>query len=114
MTRIDNVDRILLLMRAQLERLDKKKYSERSVRPGRQSSRDGHIDRLKAIAASQDASVDSIGRAFVHCILSDAFGAETAQAADFTHLGDRVYHIIKSDDASRELLQRVLQGLTET
>ena len=111
MTRITNVDQVLMLLRQQLQHMSK---SERSKRSGKASTaatgqRRPALGRIEAISRSDDLSEDELARTLVGALLVDEFGEAVANDPKFQQLVGEVHRIIGSDTDSRRLLRDALQ-----
>lgn len=112
MTRITNVDQILILLEAHLERLERRK---RAGAPKLQSQHDepeGSLDRVRRLTSAEGLSDLDTGRALVSALLTQEFGAKAAADLAFHNLVERVTKAILADPAGAVLLQRALGQLS--
>lgn len=113
MTRISNVDQILVLIQAHLERLEKSKKSARSGKTRRPATTArAPLERVRELAAADSASQAELGRALLAALLSQEFGDELAADVRFQDLVDRVNDTIAADQNASALLQRAVTQLT--
>ncbi len=109
MTRITNVDQVLLLLRSHLQR------SERSRRTSKADAarliRRSPLERIGEIAAGDQSSDEDIRRALVAGILTEELGAGFASDARFQDLVNDVVRIISGDEQTRALFDKALEQL---
>jgi hypothetical protein len=111
MTRISNVDHVMLLLRQQLQRMSK---TERQRRSGNVSSttserREPALGRIEEITRADELSDDDLARTLVGALLVDEFGEAVANDPKFHTLVGEVHRIIASDADSKALLQDALK-----
>lgn len=110
MTRISNVDQVLLLLRQQLQRMSK---ADRSRKSGATSStsrkRETAARRLEAIVQRDDLADDDLARTLLGALLVDEFGEAAANDHKFQRLVDEVYRVITSDTQARSLLESAMR-----
>ncbi|HZF44888.1 MAG TPA: hypothetical protein VEZ26_01020 [Sphingomonadaceae bacterium] len=113
MTRINHVDQVLLLLRQQLQRLDK---STRS-RKGSTSSAAGAqrrptaAGRVEAVLRADDLSDEDLARTLISALLVDEFGEAAANDPAFQNMASEVHRIIASDPQAAGLLVEALKGV---
>ncbi|MEO1045890.1 MAG: hypothetical protein AAFX04_10655 [Pseudomonadota bacterium] len=114
MTRIDQNQQLIALVRQQLERLSK---TRKAVRP-KTSAGDGSADsdRLSALQrldALKQAAPERLHRALIEGLLLEEFGDGVANDARFQNVVDRVLMLLRSDAETQRLLDRVVDRMTE-
>jgi hypothetical protein len=115
MTRVTNVDHILLLLQAQLERMERQKRMAEATKP--RTARGGAQDSLahvRALAGADGHADSDIERALVAALLTQEFGAETASDAGFQVIVERVAKAIAADDEGASLLRRAALSLAKS
>jgi len=111
MTRVGNIEQVMLLLREQLQR------SSRARAPaGKEAGRIGGatlrpLDRVRALAAFEDLPEKELRRAVVRGILSEEFGDAVGVDAAFTRLIDDVAHAIEALPGGPELMAQAIAQL---
>jgi hypothetical protein len=103
---ISNVDRLVLLLRQRL--------SERSRGGAGATRRDraaAKPDAVRALDGVRDLDDRQLRRALVQNVLTDQFGAEMINEAQFQQMVDRVTETIEDDAAASALLGRLVAEL---
>lgn len=113
MTRISNVDQVLMLLRQQLQRLGK---SDRSAKGSgtaaiRAERRPPAPARIEAVLRNTALSDEELARALIQAMLVDEFGEAIANDHKFQHVSAEVYRIIAQDGETRRVLSAALAGL---
>ncbi len=113
MTRVSNVDQILVLIQAHLDRLEKtkKRPNADKARRAPHSSRPP-LERVRALAAADGASQKELTRALVAALLSQEFGDERANDLQFQNLVDRVNDALLADEHAASLVANAIGQLT--
>jgi hypothetical protein len=115
MTRISNVDQVLLLLREQLQRAGKRRETARKSRTGRADPMAARpLDRVRALAALDTLNEDEVRRAVVRGILTEEFGEGVGNDAALQRIVDDVVRIIGEAPGGSELLNRAVAQLKET
>jgi|GEM_PF-770639 len=111
MTRISNVDQVLMLLRAQLQRMSQSGKSRKSSPAAPQSAnrRETAASRLEAIARTDGLSEDELARTLLGALLVDEFGEAPANDHKFQRMVSEVHRIITSDPQARKLLGEALE-----
>lgn len=117
MTRITNVDQVLLLIRQQLQRL-----STGSGAPSRKSRTDAAqgarrqsaLGRLSALGRIEDLAESDLEQSLVRALLTDEFGDGLANDPRFLRVAGEVSRIIASDDETRSLLRQAVRRVRES
>jgi len=112
MTRINNVDHVLLLLRERLQRLDGKgkTKAEGTASTGRadantRRSLSDALDRIRAL------DPDEAGRALVMAVLTERFGEEVVNDASFQIVVAKVNDILAADPQLSDLLRSSVEGI---
>ncbi|MBY0563052.1 MAG: hypothetical protein K2P58_02600 [Hyphomonadaceae bacterium] len=114
MTRISNVDQILLLIQAHLDRLEKSKKSSRTDRSRRAAfAARPPLERVRELAAADSASQSELARALIAALLAQEFGNELANDIRFQDLIDRVNDALTADEHASALLASAIGQLAE-
>lgn len=113
MTRISNVDQVLMLLRQQLQRLGKSDRSRKGGAIGAPAAerRQPATGRIEAVMRTDRLSEEELGRTLVTAMLVDEFGEGPANDHKFRKVADEVYRIIASDPQARKLLGEALMAL---
>ncbi|AKM07979.1 hypothetical protein [Pelagerythrobacter marensis] len=106
MTRIGNVDHIMVLLRQQLQRMGKVNGKVHGTRPGAAPhvAHRSAIDRIAPLAKLEDLDEQELERALIRALLTDEFGASIAEDRRFERVASEVHRIIQSDGQARSLL----------
>ncbi|MCB5423821.1 hypothetical protein H0274_01010 [Altererythrobacter sp. CC-YST694] len=113
MTRINQVDQVLLLLRQQLQRLDK----SGRARKGSASSATGvqrrspAAGRVEAVLRADDLSDEDLARTLISALLVDEFGEAAANDPAFLHMAGEVHRIIAADPQAAKLLGEAIKGV---
>jgi hypothetical protein len=114
MTRISNVDQVLLLLREQLQRTAKGRETARKSRTGRADPAAARpLDRVRALAALDTLNEDEVRRALVRGMLTEEFGEGVGNDAALQRIVDDVVRIIGETPGGGELLDRAVAQLKE-
>jgi hypothetical protein len=112
MTRISNVDQVMLLLRQQLQRMSK---SDRQQKSGNVSStpqrREPALGRIEEITRADELTEEDLARTLVGALLVDEFGEAVANDPKFQSLVREVHRIIASDADSKALLRDALKDV---
>lgn len=112
MTRIGNVDQVLLLLREQLERSGRSRGTARRAAPSAASSGDARpIERARSLAALDALSDEEARRALVRGLLVEQFGEGTGNDPAFQQVIDDVFRIIADTPEGAQLMARALEQL---
>jgi len=109
MTSIGHVDQVLLLLREQLRRMERKKgaAAPRSDRSGPTRP----MARLQAIATVQALSDEDVERSLVYSLLLEQFGEAIANDPKFQTVIDDVVRLIRSNPDTRSVLGQSVRQL---
>ena len=111
MTRINQVDQVLLLLRERLQRLERNRAST-SRRPGKSSQPTARpLARLQATEALEQLSSDDLGRTIVRALLAEELGDGLANDPAFQAVIADVARIIGESDEGRTLMERAAREL---
>ena len=111
MTRIGNVDQVLLLLREQLQRAGKGRQAARKSRTGAVVPRP--LDRVRALAAMESLNEDEVRKVLVRGILTEEFGEGVGNDAALQTIVDDVVRIIGETPGGPELIGRAIAQLKE-
>lgn len=115
MTRITNTDQVILLLRNQLQKMDKtgkKKVSRANVKKD-----DAELTPLRRVSAmnnDEGLSNNEIHRALIGGILTEEFGTGFTNDPAFQKLIDDVLNVISSDAKGKDLLGSAMAQLKKT
>jgi hypothetical protein len=114
MTRISNVDQVLLLLREQLQRTGKKRATGARSRTGRADPAAARpLDRVRGLAALDALNEEEVRRAVVRGILTEEFGEGVGNDAALQRIVDDVVRIIGEAPGGSDLLNRAVAQLRE-
>lgn len=111
MTKIGNVDQVLLLLREQLQRTGKGRQAARKAGAGPVAARP--LDRVRALAAMESLGEDDVRRAVIRGILTEEFGEGVGNDAALQAIVDDVLRIIDETPGGSELIGRAVAQLKE-
>lgn len=115
MTRISNVDQVLLLLQEQLKRVGKNRRANAKRSASRTNpTTSSPIDRVRLLSALDALSEDDVRRALVQGLLAEAFGERLTNDASFQSVVDRVARIIAESPDGPALLDRAVLQLRTT
>jgi hypothetical protein len=107
MTRITNVDQVLMLVRQQLQRMDKTGRPRRSKTSAER--REPALGRVEEITRNGDLSEEELGHTLVAALLVDEFGETVANDPKFQQMIGEVHRIIVEDTHARQILRDALR-----
>lgn len=110
MTRINNVEQILVLIQAHLERLDKRKVGKEVK--SRDAETRAPFDRVRALAATAGTSDADLSRALLAALLIQELGPALAGDVSFQNLVDRIDQTMRADEQSAALLAQSIKQLS--
>ena len=111
MTRINTSEQVLLLLREQLQRLDRSRGA-RTGRTGRAAKATPRpMARLQALAALDQVGEQEFKRTLVRALLSEKVGEGIANDPAFQAVIDDVFRIINDSAEGRGLMDRAAQRL---
>lgn len=113
MTRISNVDQVLMLLRQQLQRLGKPGRSTGSGSTGatRAERRPPAPTRIEAVLRDARLSDEDLARTLIQALLVDEFGEAVANDHKFRHISTEVYRIIAGDAETTRVLSAAIAGM---
>lgn len=114
MTRVGNVDQVLLLLREQLQRAGRGRETGRKAavdRTGRAAQRP--LDRVRALAALDSLNEDDVRRAVVRGILTEELGEGVGNDAQLQAIVDDVIRIIGETPGGARLIDRAVAQLKD-
>lgn len=112
MTRITNVDQVMLLLQSRLQ--SKKKADKKHEEGNRVEKKELHqppLSRVKNIAKDGGLSDDDIHQALVRGLLTEEFGASIANDPAFQSIIEDVMGVVRKDERSKKLLQQAMRQL---
>lgn len=112
MTRIGNIDQVLLLLREQLQRAGRGKAARKEAGAVDRSVRKP-LDRIRALAALDTLGEDGLRHAVVRGLLTDQFGDGVSNDPAFATIVDDVFRIIGETPGGIELVDRAVAQLKE-
>jgi len=114
MTRISNVDQVLLLLREQLQRAGKNREATRKSRTGDADPAAARpLDRVRALAALDTLNEDEVRRAVVRGLLIEELGEGIGNDAALQKIVTDVVRIIGEVSGGNDLLNRAVIQLKE-
>jgi hypothetical protein len=114
MTRVGNVDQVLLLIREQLQRSGRGRGASRAARgASAERAASGPIERMRALAMLDTLEERDLRRAVVHGLLADQLGEGVANAPELVAIIDRVIRTIEETPEGRALTDRAIGQLKE-
>lgn len=115
MTRVGNVDQVLLLLREQLQRSG---MARGGAARERARAADGAtarpLDRIRALAALDTLEEEELRRAVVRGLLAEQFGEAVGNDPALIAIVDQVSRIIGETAEGRGLMDRALAQLKES
>lgn len=113
MTRISNVDHMLMLLRQRLQGMEKPDRARRGAKAakGGASQRQPAAQRVEALARSGTMSEDEFARALVGAMLVDEFGEAAANDHRFRKLADEVHRILSADPKAKGLMEDAVKQI---
>jgi hypothetical protein len=113
MTRVGNVDQVLLLIREQLQRSGRGRGASRAALGASAEPASGPIERMRALAMLDTLEERDLRRAVVHGLLADQLGEGVANAPELVAIIDRVIRTIEETPEGRALTDRAIGQLKE-
>ncbi|HWU94986.1 MAG TPA: hypothetical protein VN029_05270 [Sphingomonas sp.] len=115
MTRVGNVDQVLLLLREQLQRAGRTRgVTAKSRAREAEASTARPLDRVRALAALDTLEEEDLRRAVVRGLLAEQFGEAVGNDPALIAIVDQVSRIIGETAEGRELMDRALAQLKES
>jgi hypothetical protein len=112
MTRVGNVDQVLLLLREQLQRTAKGRGAAKNASSGRAGAAGKRpLDRVRALAAFDSRDEDEVRRAVVRGVLTEEFGEAVGNDAALQTIVDDVVRMIRETPGGPELIDRAVAQL---
>jgi hypothetical protein len=111
MTRVGNVDQVLLLLREQLQRTDGKKRTDRGTGVRKASARP--LDRVRALAALDSLNEDEVRSAVVRGLLTEEFGEAVGNDPALHAIVEDVVRIIAETPGGHQLMTQAVAQLKE-
>lgn len=111
MTRISQVDQMLMLLRQQLQGMTKAERSRRGARTEQATpqARKSAAKRIEALARAGGLDEDDLARSLIGALLVDEFGESVANDHKFRKMVDEVHRIVSSDPKARTMLTDALR-----
>lgn len=115
MTRIGNVDQVLLLLREQLQRTGRGRDASRTAQTRRTDGTTARpLDRVRALSVLDTIDEEDLRRAVVRGLLAEQFGEAVGNDPALIAIVDEVTRIIGDTPEGRELMDRALAQLKES
>ncbi len=113
MTRINNVDQLVLLLQERLDAASRKKRSAKNTKTGhtKAPTHTRDVSVAQDLLDSGNFTENDIQHALIQGILSQEFGDRLVNDANFQQVVNKVVEIIDRDPDMRKLLQESLQEL---
>ena len=112
MTRIGNVDQILLLLREQLQRAGETRVqTRRSQADAGDRTEPRPLDRARTLASLDAIDPDERRRLIVRTLLLEEFGEKAGTDPAFASLVDRVMAMVRDIPEGGELIDRAVRQL---
>ena len=112
MTRITNVDQVILLLQSQLKRMNKADKKRGPVTQ-KQEVQNRPLARVQSMAKKNALSQEEIQRALISGILTEKFGASVSNDPAFQTVIDNVTAALQNDEESQQLLGQAVNQLTD-
>jgi hypothetical protein len=106
MTRVNNADHVLLLLRERLQRLDRGRGARAARAGASRAATPGPMARLQARAALDQVSGDEFRRTLVRALLTEEVGEAVANDPSFQAIVEDVFRMISATEDGRELIDR--------
>lgn len=114
MTRIGNLDQVLLLIREQLQRTARARTASAKARPGQAETLSARpLDRVRALAALDTLEEEELRRVIVRGLLAERFGDAVGNEPALIAIVEEVSRIIGETPEGRELMDRALAQLKD-
>lgn len=115
MTKVGNVDQVLLLLREQLQRSGRGRGTTAKARATQaEASSASPLDRVRALAVLDTLDEEELRRAVVRGLLAEQFGEAVGNDPALIAIVDQVSRIIDETPEGRALMDRALAQLKET
>jgi len=111
MTRVGNIEQVMLLLREQLQRSTRARGPDRKGTERIDVATPRPLDRVRALAAFEDLPEDEMRRAVVRGMLTEEFGDAIGTDAAFTRLVDDIVHAIETLPGGPELMAQAIAQL---
>lgn len=110
MTRVGNVDHVLMLLQQQLHKLQSTEKGSRNRRAKRTDNAEAQssLRRLAAISATNEFSDEEFERALIRALLVDELGTEIADDHRFDRIAAEVFRQISSEPKTHSLLRNAV------
>ena len=111
MTRIGQVDQILLMLRERLQRLERSRGERAGGAGTSERATPGPMARLKGLAALDQLADEEFKRTMVRALLTEELGDSIAGDPAFQGVVDDVFRIIADSEDGRALIDRAAAQL---
>lgn len=111
MTRISNADHVLVLLREQLQRMDRTRAKRTSRAGAAQKGTQPPLARLHEAASFDQLSDEEFRRTLVRAVLIEELGEGLANDPNFQVVVEDVFRILSESEEGRELISRAAQQL---
>ena len=114
MTRINNTDQIMALLRHQLQRMAKPDGARKTAKPSSadKETTSSAVHRISALTRNENLSEEDFERAFIRALLIDELGEALAEDHRFDRIANQVHQMIAMDEKAGNLLTEAISQLT--
>lgn len=109
MTRISNTNQVIMLLRAQLQQLERQ--AGKNTGTVKKPKQLGALSRLRSIIKNDELLEEEISEAIVHSILTEKFGEHVVNAPEFRGLLTKIVKLVEGDADTRKLLSTAIKKL---
>lgn len=110
MTRVGNVDQLVLLLR---ERLLERAKAGASSKTAAQRTASREPSAIQAMAALEGIDDGTLRRAFIQDVLAEHFGRHLINDANFQQVVDRVTSALSADPAASAMFEQITAALRQ-
>ena len=111
MTRVSSADHVLVLLREQLQRMDRTRASRTGRTGTAQKGTQPPLVRLHEAASLDRLSDDEFRRTLVRAVLIEELGEGLANDPNFQVIVEDVFRILSESEEGQELISRAAQQL---
>lgn len=114
MTRINQVDQALLLLREQLQRMAKSRGREARRASGKDRTTPSPMARLAGLASLDDLPEDQFRRTLVRALLTEELGDALANEPAFQPVIEDVFRILGESEEGQSLMVEAAQQIQQS